>query len=322
MQRREFHRRAVAALSAAAGSVVGRADEGVPSDDHPLDLPIIDTHQHLWDLEKLKVPWLQQADEVLRHSHTSQDYLRATQGLNVTQAIYMEVDVAPEDHEAEVALVTELCRSPEHPTVAAVIGGRPGEDTFAAYARRMAANRYVKGVRQVLHGATPRSYCLSARFVRSMQLLGELNLSFDVCLRVDELIDAVALVDQCPETLFIVDHCGNADPQAFLPESRRSGRPSHDPDTWRRTMDTLAQRPHVVCKISGIVARAPRPHWDPDDLAPIVNHCLDAFGPQRVVFGSDWPVCRVRAELADWVRARTRASWVIDRRTSSGNYSP
>jgi L-fuconolactonase len=65
----------------------------------------------------------------------------------------------------------------------------------------------------------------------------------------------------------------------------------------------LGERKHVVCKISGIVAQVPQPDWSAEDLAPIVNHCLDAFGPDRVIFGSDWPVCRLGAELADWVRA-------------------
>ena len=68
-------------------------------------------------------------------------------------------------------------------------------------------------------------------------------------------------------------------------------------------MTELAKQPHVTCKISGVVAKAPQPQWTADDLAPVVNHCLDAFGPDRVVFGGDWPVCRLGGELAAWVAA-------------------
>ncbi len=289
---------------ALAGAPLGQPVSALANQIDTNSLPIIDTHQHLWDLERQEVPWLKNAKSVLRRSHVTRDYLKATQGLNVIKAIYMEVDVAPKDHAAEVKLITELCKSPNHPTVAAVIGGRPGSETFSDYAREMATNPYVKGVRQVLHGATPRGHCLSQQFVRSMRLLGDLNLSFDLCMRAGELDDAVKLVDQCPDTQFIVDHCGNADPRAFLPARLRGNtKESRARDSWRKAMDGLGRQRHVVCKISGIVARAPQPNWSAEDLAPIVNHCLDTFGPDRVVFGSDWPVCRVGAELAEWVRA-------------------
>ena len=306
MQRREFHRRVAAAALAGScsGPAVATAQQSSDADRAEDSLPIIDTHQHLWDLSRQKLPWLDKAPEVLRRSYVTSDYLEATKGLNVVKAIYMEVDVPPSDHVAEVKLITELCRSQDHPTAAAVIGGRPGAVTFGDYIRRMAKNPYVKGVRQVLHGSTPTGFCLRETFVQSVRLLGELGLSYDLCLRPDELGDAVQLVGQCPDTQFIVDHCGNADPKAFLAAERREGAPpSHDPEAWRRNMAALAERAHVVCKISGVVAQVPRPEWSPDDLAPVVNYCLDRFGVDRVVFGSDWPVCRVGAELAQWVRA-------------------
>ena len=189
-------------------------------------LPIIDTHQHLWDLERQHVPWLDNAPGVLKRSYVSRDYLEATRGCHIVKAIYMEVDVPPSDHTAEVDLITRLCRSGESPTVAAVIGGRPGEAGFADYIRTQAKNPYVRGVRQVLHGATPRGYCLQDTFVQSMRLLGELGLLYDLCLRPEELPDAVTLVRQCPDTRFVVDHCGNADPQGAVARRASGGRPT------------------------------------------------------------------------------------------------
>ena len=101
--------------------------------------------------------------------------------------------------------------------------------------------------------------CLQEGFVRDVQYLGEIGMSFDLCLRPSELGDAVSLVDQCPGTLFIVDHCGNADPQIV------NGAAEHDPanpfshtkEQWQRDIAALGAREHVVCKISGIIARAP-----------------------------------------------------------------
>jgi L-fuconolactonase len=157
-------------------------------------------------------------------------------------------------------------------------------------------------VRQVLHpDDAPSGLCLEAEFITSIQLLGELGKSYDICIRPTELGDAVQLVDRCPETRFIIDHCGNADPKAFLEDPKEE--PWHDADDWRQGMAKLADRRNTICKISGIVARVPKVGWGAETLAPIVNHCLDVFGAERVVFGGDWPVCLLGASYASWVSA-------------------
>lgn len=281
------------ALSAAAAE---------PTSSPPL---IIDTHQHLWNRERLKLPWLEKAPEVLQRNYEPEDYRAAVQGKRV-RAIYMEVDVAPEDHVTEAEYVVGLCRQPQPQTVAAVIGGRPILESFPAYIRRFAQTGHVRGVRQVLHSdATPPGYCLQEAFVQGVRELGNLNLSFDLCMRPQELADGERLAELCPETRFILDHCGNADPLAFRPPTARGDQsPTHDPAAWRRHIEALAKRPNVICKISGVIARVP-PQWDAELLAPIVNHCLDAFGPDRVVFGGDWPVCLLGAPLLSWIDALT-----------------
>ncbi|MBW3599934.1 MAG: amidohydrolase family protein [Planctomycetes bacterium] len=261
---------------------------------------IIDTHQHLWDLSRFTLPWLDSAPRALRQSYGAREYLEATQGLNI-RAIYMEVDVAPEQHDDEVQHIVELCRSSDHPTTAAVVGGRPSSPDFPQYVARLKQFPEVKGVRQVLHvESTPAGYCREPEFVRGVQLLGESGLSFDLCMRPGELQDGVRLSEQCPQTRFVIDHCGNADVKWFRSGAGEEAR--RRIAAWRRNMDALAARPNVICKISGIVATAP-PGWKSDDLAPAVNHCLDVFGPDRVVFGSDWPVCLIGAELQEWVTA-------------------
>jgi L-fuconolactonase len=290
--RREFLSTSAAALAAAA------LPSAAPADDAP-DALIIDTHQHLWDLSRQKLPWLESAGEVLRRDYRTREYRAATRGLNV-RAVYMEVDVAPEQHVDEAEFVIGLCRDGDKPTIAAVIGGRPASPDFDAYVKRFAETGYVKGVREVLHGArSPAGFCLQDDFVRGIRTLGEHGLSFDLCLRPGELGAAKQLTEKCPGTRFVLDHCGNADVNAFAANRDKT---SHDPEQWKRDIDRLADRPNVICKISGIIARA-RPGWKSDDLAPVVNHCLNAFGPDRVVFGGDWPVCLLGAPLAEWVAA-------------------
>ena len=77
----------------------------------------------------------------------------------------------------------------------------------------------------------------------------------------------------------------------------------HQVDKWKRDIEALAKRENVICKISGLIARAPKKDWKVEDLAPAIDFCLDAFGPDRVIYGGDWPVCKVTAPYREWVRA-------------------
>jgi len=269
--------------------------------------PIIDTHQHLWDLQKFDLPWVAATPE-LNRSFTSTDYRAAVEGLNVVKAIYMEVDVTPEQQADEASHVVDLCARYNTFTVAAVISGRPAAEEFTAYIDRFKNSPYIKGVRQVLHvPETPPGTCLQESFIEGVRYLGESGLTFDICMRPGELMDAVKLVEQCPRTLFIVDHCGNADPRvvngSLEPDAAADDVYRHTADQWREAISELGQRRNTICKISGIVARMPKGEWEPAELAPTVNHCLDAFGPDRVVFGGDWPVCTLGATYAEWVNA-------------------
>ena len=299
MNRRDFLQRSAALTTCAFAP----SPQSALAAEAARELPIIDTHQHLWDLGKFRLKWLSGAPPVLNRSYTTNNYVQATEGLGFQKAVYMEVDVDPAQQVEEAEHILELCKRAGQPTVAAVISGRPADPGFAAYLKRFRQSPLIKGVRQVLHaGDTPRGYCLDDRFVQGIQLLGEAGMSFDLCMRAAELKDAVKLVDQCKETRFVVDHCGNADPKIFKKTPSTDSQPSHNPDQWKRDMTELAKRANTTCKISGIVANAPK-GWKAVDLAPIVNFCLDTFGPDRVVFGSDWPVCLLGSSLRGWVTA-------------------
>jgi L-fuconolactonase len=124
--------------------------------------------------------------------------------------------------------------------------------------------------------------------MQSIRLLGELGMSFDICIRHGELLDGVKLIDACPDTRFILDHCGNPDVQA------------KDRSQWERDIAEMAKRKNVVVKISGILASARPEHWTVEELAPFVNHTMDVFGPDRAMFGGDWPVCTLAATYRQW----------------------
>lgn len=266
-------------------------------------LPIIDTHQHLWDLSIFNLPWLDGLD-ALNRSYVTSDYLAATKDANVVKTVYMEVDVAADQKIAEAEHLIALCAKNDNPTAGAVISGDPGTECFAEYISAYRDNPAIKGVRQVLHVPDRGpGYCLSDEFVAGIKLLGDLGMSFDLCLRPAELGDAAKLAALCPATQLILDHCGNADPNIVNGSVGGDGEGvDHTRQGWMGDMQTIAKQSNVVCKVSGIVARV-QPGWQPADLAPTVNHCLDTFGPDRVIFGGDWPVCTLGATYQEWASA-------------------
>jgi predicted TIM-barrel fold metal-dependent hydrolase len=228
----------------------------------------------------------------MNRTYSMRDYLDATAGIPIVKSVYLEVDVDPKQQQAEADYVVELCRRKERPLAAAVISGRPAEESFRKYIAPYKDHAYVRGVRQILHAPeTPPGYCLQKSFISSIQYLGELGLSFDICVRAAELPDAARLVDACPGTQFILDHCGNANVQA--PDQR----------AWQRHIADVAKRKNVVVKVSGIIASAKPGEWTVEQLAPIVNHTLDSFGSERVMYGGDWPVCTLAASYRQWYDA-------------------
>jgi len=296
MNRREF----LAAAAGATTAMVAGAEENTRV------FPIVDTHQHLWDLKKFTLPWLAK-NESLKNDYLLKDYADATAKLctfkvggqslpgKIVKTVYMEVDVDPGQQDKEAEYVIGLCKSGETPMAAAVILGRPASEGFKKYITAYKDNKYLKGLRQVLHGdGTPKGYCLDPKFIKGVQLLGELGMSYDICVRPGELLDGAKLIDACPGTRFILDHCGNANVQA------------RDQAQWKKDIAEVAKRKQVVCKVSGIIASAKPGEWTAEQLAPIVKHVLDVFGPDRVMFGGDWPVCTLTAPLSAWVETLYR----------------
>jgi L-fuconolactonase len=288
MTRREF------LGTVASGATVATFPVSGLSKDQAVMLPVIDTHQHLWDLSRFRLAWLKKGD-VLDKSFTPKDYAQAIEGLNVVKAVYMEVDVVPEQQQQEADYIIGLCESGTTPTCAAVVSGQPGHDGFADYAKQFKGHKYVKGIRRVLHfEGTPPGTCLKPEFVRSVQLLGDLGLSFDLCIRWAELPDMIKLVDQCPGTRFILDHCGNP----------RADFTAADKATWSENLKKMAERKNVVCKISGFLANGWKPgQWKPADIAWVINDTIAAFGWDRVMFAGDWPVVTLAGTFKEWLTA-------------------
>ncbi len=246
---------------------------------------ILDSHLHLIDRGRLRYPWLA-ALPPLDRDWDFDSYCATAARLGITDVLHMEVDVAEDDIDAETAWVAEMMARPGSPLRGAISAARPEGAGFAAWLER-ADRRVVKGIRRVLH-VVPDEVSQAGLFRENIRRLGAAGLPFDICMLQRQLPLAAALVDACPDTTFVLDHCGVPD----IAGGDFAG--------WAAQITELARRPNLHAKISGITAYGP-PGWTAETLRPYVRHVVESFGPDRVVWGSDSPVCTLQSSLPEWV---------------------
>ena len=246
---------------------------------------IFDTHLHLIDRSRLGYPWLA-GIAALDRDWDFDSYLATAARIGITDVLHMEVDVAEADIDQETAWVAEMMGRPGSPLRGAISAARPESEGFEAWLDRV-DRTVVRGVRRVLH-VVPDAVSEDDRFRRNVRKLGQAGLPFDICMLQRQLPLAVHLVDACPDTTFVLDHCGVPD---------IAGGSFED---WAGWIGRLAERPNVHAKLSGITAYGP-PDWTLETLRHHVDHLLDTFGPRRMVWGSDSPVCTLQSSLAEWV---------------------
>jgi predicted TIM-barrel fold metal-dependent hydrolase len=252
-------------------------------------MQIIDTHQHLWDLDLFRYAWLR-AVPPLNRSFRMPDYLMAAEGLNVVKSVHLEADVDEPYMLGETRHLLALADQPENPLQGIVACGRPESEDFKSYLDQIAGHRKLKGIRRVLH-TQPDELGQGATFIHNVSALSSYGLSFDICVLARQLPVAIQLVSKCPDVIFILDHCG-------VPQVKEKAL-----DPWRSYIAEIAKFPNASCKISGLVAYADPQRWTADDLRPFIEHAIDCFGWDRVLFGSDWPVCTLSASYRHWVEA-------------------
>jgi predicted TIM-barrel fold metal-dependent hydrolase len=254
-----------------------------------MPMNIVDTHQHLWDMDSHTYSWCKD-NPALNRSFRMSDYKAAIQGLDIAKSVHVEADVDEPYMLAETLSVLALAEEKDNPLTGVVACARPENDGFTEYLDSIAGRPALKGIRRVLH-TQPDELSRSTRFRENVRRLGDYHLSFDVCALARQLPLAMELVSHCPSVQFVLDHCG-------VPMVKERIL-----DPWRRDIREISQLPNIACKISGIVAYADPAHWQPEDLRPYVEHCIDCFGWDRVMFGSDWPVCTQSATLERWLKA-------------------
>jgi predicted TIM-barrel fold metal-dependent hydrolase len=250
-------------------------------------MKIVDTHQHLWDTSRFRYAWLETLPKLNRSFHLS-DYQEATRGLDIDKTVFVECDVDEHQARNEVLHVLELADQPGSRIAGVVASARPENDNFEAHIDSLRRYPKVKGIRRILH-TQPDDLGQRAIFSANVRKLGGHGLSFDICVLARQLPIAIRLVEQCPQITFILDHCG-------APEVKEQVL-----EPWRKYIREISRFTNVFCKVSGIVAYADPVNWRPDDLRPFDEHVLECFGWDRVMFGSDWPVCTLASSYGKWV---------------------
>jgi predicted TIM-barrel fold metal-dependent hydrolase len=202
----------------------------------------------------------------------------------------MEVDVADEDRETETDLVKSLMAQPDSLLRGAIAACRPENEGFAAWLDSQSERQEIKGFRRVLH-VMPDELSTTSTFRDNVKRLSGTGLTFDLCVLPRQIPLAIELVDHCPDVQFILDHCG-------VPDVRANAL-----NPWSEYMTQIGERDNVIGKVSGVMAYADAESWTLEDLRPFVEHTIDAFGWQRVVWGSDSPVCTLGGNVETWVAA-------------------
>ena len=243
---------------------------------------IIDTHLHLVYKDRFSYPWLKDAP-ALDHQVTAEDYFARAEKLGIDTALHMEVDVAEADMEAETAFMVDA----DDRIAGAIAACRPENRDFPAYLDRIAAIPGVRGLRRVLH-IMPDDLSQAPLFAENIRRLANHGLTFDLCVAARQLPLAIDLAKKCPDVQFVLDHCGVPDIEndAFSP--------------WAEHISECARLANITAKVSGVIAYAGA-DWSTEKLRPYVSHVLDTFSFDRVVWGSDFPVCTIHASLEDWV---------------------
>jgi L-fuconolactonase len=245
---------------------------------------VIDSHVHFWDRSKLDYGWL--AEE---QSHLAMDHLpaklRAT-GADLDGLVFIQADCRDDQGFDEASWVHDLAE--QGVPVLAVVAHAPLEtDAAARRLDELTTLPLVRGIRRLLQDERP-GFAVDPRFVEGVRQLAARDLTFDLCIREHQLRECLELTARVPEVTFILDHLGK--PNVSDGDFRE----------WSMQIDELASRPNVRCKLSGLGNEAQPQDRTMVGFRPWIEHAINAFGADRCMYGSDWPVSTLATTYLEW----------------------
>ncbi|MGW3128603.1 amidohydrolase family protein [Streptomyces sp. NPDC001123] len=260
----------------------------------------IDAHHHVWDLSVRDQDWITGPElQPLRRNFTVEDLEPEAAAAGVTRTVLVQTITVPEETPEFLALADA------HDLVAGVVGWtdltRPDVADELARLRELPGGSHLKGIRHQVQGEPDPEWLLRPDVARGLAALADAGLVYDLIVQGHQLPAAVKAAESHPDLTFVLDHLGKP-PIA-----------SGTLEPWATAVRTLAARPNTVCKLSGMVTEADPASWTVDDLRPYADTVLDAFGPDRLMFGSDWPVCVLAASYGEVLDAANQLVAPADR---------
>jgi len=243
----------------------------------------VDAHFHLWKYSAAEYGWIDDHMQTLQRDFLPADLHEGMARGGVRAAVAVQARQTVEETRSLLRLAVE------HAFIAGVVGWAPMTDAdFPGLLEELILYPRLKGLRHVLQDEPDEAYMLRRDFQHGLAALKGTGLVYDLLISAHQLPLAAQLVDHHPSQVFVLDHA--AKPKIRLGEI----------SPWREQLRELARRPNVCCKLSGMVTEADWQRWTVDDLRPYVEIAIDCFGPERLIAGSDWPVCTLASSYVQW----------------------
>lgn len=250
---------------------------------------IVDAHHHFWDPATADYPWLTDELATIRRAFGPADLAPELDAAGVEGTVLVQTRSSVDE------TVEFLATAAATPFVRGVVGWvdltDPGVGDVLARLRAAPGGERLVGIRHQAHDEPDPDWLVREHVVRGVAVVGGAGLAYDLLVRERELPAALALARRLPDVRFVVDH---------LAKPRIA---SGELEPWATRLAEFRELDHVACKVSGMVTEADWSSWIRRDLQPYVDRVLDVFGPDRLLFGSDWPVCLLAGGYADVVGA-------------------
>lgn len=241
---------------------------------------IIDSHQHFWRYDEKQYPWIPKHSP-LHHDWLPPDWRKQAGGAGVAGSIAVQARQTLEESRWLLQLADE------HPAIKGVVGWVDlRSDGVEKQLGEFSRHPGFVGVRHVVQDEPDDRFMLRPEFLRGLALLKEFKLAYDILIFPQQLPAAIQLVKRFPAQPFVLDHIA----KPFIRDGALS--------PWREQICELAKAPNLCCKVSGLVTEAKPGHWQPEDFRPYLDVVFAAFGEDRLLFGSDWPVCLLAGSYA------------------------
>jgi L-fuconolactonase len=245
----------------------------------------IDSHQHFWQFDPVRDSWINDDMRVIQRDLMPEDLAPVLKSNGFDGCITVQSDQSEAENEFQ------LSNAQSHVFIKGVVGwvdlqADNVEERLAHYSRF----EKFKGVRHVLQGEKQRDFMLRPAFLRGISLLKKYNLTYDILIFPDQLAYTKTFVKQFPDQPFVINHLA----KPYIKNK--------DIEGWKKDIKAVAKFDNVYCKLSGMVTEADWKQWQPEDFKPYLDVAVNAFGPNRLMFGSDWPVCKVAATYEKVVR--------------------